>query len=157
VTATGDGAPADTVPPFTGEAHDVAIDVSVTTPSSSEQVWSGTLPTGEAWKVQLTRIYDSISFWPEVNGASQGSSSGSTVRRPAGQEFACCMPLNVITADPKAAAMRVTSSNGGRYTIPLHDLPGGDGLRIALLALPDGGGPAHADLIDADGNVLRSM
>jgi hypothetical protein len=148
--------PADTVPPFGGDVHDVKLDVSVTDPSPNDQIWSGTLPTGETWKVDVTRVFDSISMRPQINGLAQGLSSGSVVR-PAGQEFACCGPLNVVTADRTATAMRVTTNHGDRFTIPLHDLPGTGGLRVALIALADGGGPKLAELIDADSNVLETM
>jgi hypothetical protein len=53
--------------------------------------------------------------------------------------------------------MRVTTHNGDRFTVPLRDLPGTAGLRIALVALPDGGGPELAELIGASGNVLQSF
>ena len=46
---------------------------------------------------------------------------------------------------------------GDRFIIQLHDLPGTDGLRIAAIALPNGGGPQAAEVIDADGNVLETM
>jgi hypothetical protein len=51
-------------------------------------------------------------------------------------------------------ALRVLRSNGDRYTIPLHELPGTDGVRIALIAIPDG--TLLAELVDAIGNVLES-
>jgi hypothetical protein len=63
----------------------------------------------------------------------------------------------VITTDPNAAAMRVTTHDGDRFTIPLHNFPGTDGLRIAVVALPNGSGPQLAELLDADGNVLASQ
>ena len=43
--------------------------------------------------------------------------------------------------------------NGERYTIPLHELPGTDGVRVASIAIPDN---LLAELIDANGNVLQS-
>jgi hypothetical protein len=149
-------APAGTDPPFTGDVKDVAMDVSAIDTSPNEQTWSGTLPTGETWKVEVKRVFDSISMQPEVDGLPQGLSSGPVARQPGG-EFGCCTPLSVITADSNATALRVTTHDGDRFTIPLHDLPGTDGLRIALVALANGGGPQLAELLDADGNVLASQ
>jgi hypothetical protein len=150
------GPAADTVPPFVGEVHDVSITVSVVNSSPSDQVWSGTLPTGETWEVDVTTVFDSIATRPKVDGLPQGSEYGPLVRAQ-GQEFACCAPLNVVTANPDATAMRVTTHHGDRFIIPLHDLPGTDELRIALIALPSGEGPQLAELIDADGNILESL
>ena len=155
-TAPAEGVPPGTDPPFTGEVHDVDIDVSVANPSSNEQIWSGTLPTGETWKVDITRVFDSIAMKPEINGAGQGMSYGP-VLRAAGEELGCCGPISVITGDPNAAALRITTHQGDRFTIPLHDLPGTDGLRIAAIDLPNGGGPQAAELIDDRGNVLESL
>jgi hypothetical protein len=155
-TVPAEPAPAGTDPPFTGEVRDVSIDVAVTNPSANEQVWSGALPTGESWKVDVTRVFDSIAMKPEIEGVGQGMSYGPLVRT-AGQELGCCGPLSVVTADPNAAAMRVTTHTGERFSIPLHDLPNTDGLRIAAIALPNGSGPRAAELIDADGNVLETL
>ncbi len=154
-TVPAEPAPPGTDPPFQGEVHDVTIEVSVVDSSANEQVWSGTLPTGEAWKVDVTRVFDSLSLRPEVDGLDQGRSWGPLPRN-AGEEFDCCAPLNIVTADPTAAGMRVTTHDGDRFTIPLRDLPGTDGLRIALVALA-GGGPQLAELVDGEGNVLESM
>jgi hypothetical protein len=154
-TALAVEAPADTDPPFTGDVHDASTEVVVTNPSSNEQIWSGTFPTGEAWTVDVTRVFDSIAMTPEIDGAEQGTTYGP-LERPAGQEIGCCGPLNVITADPSAVALRVTTHDGDRLTIPLHDLPGTD-FRIAVIALAGGSGPQAAELIDADGNVLDSL
>ena len=154
-TAPAEGVPAGTDPPFTGDVHDVTVDVSVANPSANEQIWSGTLPTGEAWKVDISRVFDSIAIRPEINGAGQGMLLGPLVRA-AGEELGCC-PLSVVTADPNAAALRVTTHQGDRFTIPLHDLPGTDGLRIAVIALAGGGGPQAAEVIDDQGNVLESL
>jgi hypothetical protein len=154
-TVPAEPAPAGTDPPFTGEVRDVSVEVVVTNPSANEQVWSGTLPTGEAWKVDVTRVFDSIAMKAEIDGVEQGMLLGPLVRT-AGQELGCC-PLTVVSADPNAAAMRVTTHHGERFSIPLHELPGTDGLRIAAVALPSGSGPQRADLIDADGNVLESL
>ena len=155
-TAPAEGVPAGTDPPFTGDVHDVTIDVSVANPSANEQIWSGTLPTGEAWKVDISRVFDSIAMRPEINGAGQGMMYGPLVRA-AGEELGCCGPLSVITGDPTAAALRVTTHQGDRFIIQLHDLPGTDGLRIAAIALPNGGGPQAAEVIDDQGNVLESL
>jgi hypothetical protein len=138
-----------------GEPHDVTIDVSVAQPSANEQLWSGTFPTGETWSVKVVQLYDSISMWPAINGAAPGSMSGP-LRRDPGAEIGCCGPVSVVTANPKAAALRVLRHNGDRYTIPLHDLPGTDGLRLAVIALPESG-PQQAELIDSDGNVLEAL
>ena len=148
--------PPGTDPPFTGEVKDVSMDLVVTDTSANEQTWSGTLPTGENWKVEVKRVFDSISLQPEVDGVPQGMSYGP-VLRPTGQEIACCGPLNVITADSTATALRVTTHDGDRFTLPLHDLPGTGGLRIATVALANGSGPQLAELLDADGNVLASQ
>lgn len=156
-TVPAEAAPAaGTDPPFTGDVKDVSMDVAVTDTSPNEQTWLGTLPTGESWKVEVKRVFDSISMQPEVNGLPQGLSFGPVAKRP-GEEFGCCTPLSVITANSNATALRVTSHDGDRFTIPLHELPGTDGLRIALVALANGGGPQLAELIDVDGNVLASQ
>ena len=155
-TVPAEPVPPGTDPPFTGDVTDVSIDVAVTETSANEQTWSGTLPTGEPWKVEVKRVFDSISLQPEVDGVPQGMSYGP-VARPTDQEIACCAPLNVITADSNASALRVTTHDGDRFTIPLHELPGTDGLRIALVALANGGGPQLAELLDAAGNVLASQ
>jgi hypothetical protein len=155
-TAPAEPAPAGTDPPFTGDVRDVVIDVSVSNPSPSEQVWSGTLPSGETWEVDVTRVFDSIAMKPKVDGAGQGMTYGP-LARAAGQELGCCAPLNVITSDPNAKEMRVTTHRGDRFTIRLRDLPGTGGLRMAVIALPNGGGPQAAELIDGNGNVLRSL
>ncbi|MEY2523329.1 MAG: hypothetical protein QOJ66_1894, partial [Ilumatobacteraceae bacterium] len=102
------------------------------------------------------RVFDSISMQPEVDGLPQGLAYGPVARQP-GEEIGCCTPLSVITADSSATAMRVTTHDGDRFTIPLHDLPGTGGLRIAVVALANGSGPQLAELLDADGNVLASQ
>lgn len=109
------------------------------------------LPTGEAWSVDINWVYDSVAMQPAIDGVPQGSSYGPTARSP-GEEIGCCAPLNVITADPTAVAVRVTTNHGDRFSIPLRDLPGTDGLRVAVIALAGGGGPQRAELIDAAGN-----
>jgi hypothetical protein len=155
-TVPAEPAPAGTDPPFAGDVRDVVMDVTVAVPSPNEQIWSGTLPTGEAWSVDVTRVFDSIAMKPEVDGQPLGMSYGLLARSP-GQEIGCCGPLSVITADSTATALRVTTHTGDRFIIQLHDLAGTDGLRIAAIALPNGSGPQAAELIDADGNVLQTL
>ena len=155
-TVPAEPAPAaGTDPPFTGDVKDVSMEVAVTDTSANEQTWSGTLPTGETWKVEVKRVFDSISMQPEIGGLPQGLSFGPVAKQP-GEEFGCCTPLSVITADSNATAMRVTTHDGVRFTIPLHDLPD-TGQRIAVVALANGSGPQLAELLDADGNVLASQ
>jgi hypothetical protein len=155
-TVPAEPAPPGTDPPFIGDVRDVSVEITVTNPSANQQVWSGTLPTGETWKVDVTRVFDSIAMKPKINGSERGMSYGPLVRA-AGQELGCCGPLSVITADPTATALRVTTNTGERFAIQLHDLPGTDGLRIAVIALPSGGGPQAAELIDEDSNVLEAL
>jgi hypothetical protein len=142
----------DTIPPFTGVPHDAETDVSVTTPSANEQIWSGHLPSGD-WSVRVVRVFDDLSLWVTVGGQPRGMITGP-LARAAGQEIHCC-PINVVTANTDAVALRVVANDGARYIIPLHDLPGATDLRIAVLGLADG--VSSAELIDADGNVLESM
>ncbi|MEY2446043.1 MAG: hypothetical protein QOE00_2623 [Ilumatobacteraceae bacterium] len=155
-TVPAESAPPGTTPPFTGQPVDVTIDVVVSSPSTNEQIGSGVLPTGEAWKVLVTRVYDSMTMSEELNGLPVNGFWSGPVARPAGQEVSCC-PANVLTTDPKAVAFRVLRSNGDRYTIPLHDLPGAGGIRAAFISLPGGGAPQKAELLDAAGAVLQSM
>lgn len=155
-TVPAEPAPAGTDPPFTGDVRDVTMDVSVANPSPNEQIWSGTLPTGEAWSVDVNRVYDTIAMKPTIDGQPQGMSYGPLVRA-AGEELGCCGPLSVVTADPNATEMRVTTHNGDRFTIQLRDLPGAGGLRVAAIALQSGTGPQAAELIDDQGNVLESL
>jgi hypothetical protein len=68
-------------------------------------------------------------------------------------QVTCCSPM-AITKNPDAAALRVLLSDGDRYTIPLHDLPGTDGVRIAFIPIPDLA--PLTELVDATGNVLES-
>ncbi len=154
--ATAELVPPGTDPPFTGDVRDVTIDVAVANPSPNEQVWSGTLPTGEAWSVEVSRVFDSVALRGSVGGQPQGLTYGPLARSP-GQEIGCCGPLSAITADSTATGLRVTTNHGDRFTIPLHDLPDAGGLRIAVVALAGGGGPQRAELIDADGNVLQTL
>ncbi|HZX55757.1 MAG TPA: hypothetical protein VFE86_13805, partial [Ilumatobacteraceae bacterium] len=145
-----------TEPSFTGKVREVSVPVTVTNPSPNLQVWTGTLPNGQRWTVDVTRVFDSVAMKPATNGQAQGMSYGPLVRA-AGKELDCCNPVNVLTADPAAIALRVTTHTGARFAIPLHDLPGSDGVRIAVVALPNDDGPQAAEVIDKDGNVLESM
>ena len=52
--------------------------------------------------------------------------------------------------------MRIVRSNGDRYTIPLHDLPGVNGLRVAVLGLPGSSPERRIELIDTSGAVLEA-
>ena len=52
--------------------------------------------------------------------------------------------------------MRIVRSNGDRYTIPLHDLPGTNGLRVAALGLPGTSPERRIELIDANGSVIET-
>jgi hypothetical protein len=70
-----------------------------------------------------------------------------------GDQVSCCNPI-AITNNPQAAGLRILRSNGDRYTIPLHEMPGTGGVRVALIAIPDG--TLLAELIDTNGNVLES-
>jgi hypothetical protein len=94
-----------------------------------------------------------MSLRPVISGEPQGF---ETTLISSAQGLGC-YPVRVITADPNASGMRVTTATGDRFIVPLHDLPGADGLRIAVVALPNGGGPQRAELIDADGKVLQSL
>jgi hypothetical protein len=143
-------APSDTQPAFVGEPRDVAITVTVDDISSNEELWSGVLPTGETWTAKISRVYDRMDVRYSIDGSSQGNSFGISTE---GDQVSCCNPI-AITKDPKAASLRVLRSNGERYTIPLHELPGTGGVRVALIAIPDG--TFLAELLDANGNVLES-
>lgn len=144
--------PAETTPVI----HDVPIDVSVAVHSPTSQTWSGTLPTGEAWTLDMSRVFDTISFLGEVDGQSAGI-SGTAIDVKAGatriQGFDGGF---VVTANKQGSAMRIIRSNGDRYTIPLHDLPGTNGLRVAALALPGTSAERRIELVDAEGTVIQS-
>jgi hypothetical protein len=62
----------------------------------------------------------------------------------------------VVTADKRGSAMRIVRSNGDRYTIPFHDLPGVNGLRVAVLGLPGTSPERRIELIDANGVVVEA-
>ncbi len=145
--------PTDTAPPFVGEPRDVAITVSVDDVSNNEERWSGVLPSGESWDAKITRVYDRMDIRYSIAGDVAAELFGERIAPSAGNQVTCCSPL-AITKDPNAVALRVLRSNGERYTIPLHELPGTDGVRIALIAIPDE--TLLTELIDADGNVLES-
>lgn len=146
--------PAGTTPAFVGEPRDVAITVTVDDVSNNEQRWFGVLPTGESWTAEVTRVYDHIEMRSYASdGTLLASLTTSTDQVTRDGEVTCCSPT-AITKNPDAAALRVLLSDGDRYTIPLHDLPGTDGVRIAFLPIPDLA--PLTELIDANGNVLQS-
>ena len=146
-------APTDTAPSFAGEPRDVAITVKVDDVSANEERWSGVLPSGESWDAKIIRVYDRMDIQYSIDGNVVETSFGtSTAQATTSGQVMCCHPM-AITKDPKAVALRVLRSNGERYTIPLHELPGTDGVRVALIAIPDN---LLAELIDANGNVLQS-
>ena len=147
-------APVDTEPSFVGEPRDVAITVTVDDVSKTEQRWSGVLPTGESWSAKITRVYDHIEMRAYSNdGTVLESLSASTAQATGDGQVTCCGPM-AITKNPNAAALRVLLSNGNRYTIPLHELPGNDGVRTAFIPIPDLA--SLTELVDATGNVLQS-
>ena len=147
-------APVDTEPAFVGEPRDVAITVTVDDVSNTEQQWSGVLPTGESWSATITRVYDRMDIRYSSDGNLVETSGWTSTAQETGDgQVTCCNPM-AITKNPKAAALRVLRSNGDRYTIPLHELPGTDGERVALITIPDG--TFLAELVDASGNVLES-
>ena len=148
-------APAVTEPSFSVEPRDIAITVTVDDVSNTEQRWSGVLPTGESWNAKVTRVYDHI----EVHAYSSdgtllaGFTAFDIAQVTGDDQVTCCSPM-AITKNPDAAALRVLLSDGDRYTIPLHDLPGTDGARIAFIPIPDLA--PLTELVDANGNVLES-
>ena len=147
-------APVVTEPTFVGEPRDVATTVTVDDVSNNEQRWSGLLPTGESWSAEVTRVYDHIEMRSySSDGTLLASLTTSTAQVTGDGQVTCCSPI-AITKNPDAAALRVLLSDGDRYTIPLHDLPGIDGVRIAFLPIPDLA--PLTELIDANGNVLES-
>jgi hypothetical protein len=143
--------PTETAPTIAGGPRDVAITVKVDDVSPNDEKWSGVLPTGESWSVKVTRVYDRMNVRYEVGG-NVSSVFGLRTDPPTGTSIVCCHPT-AITNNPNATALRVLRSDGDRYTIPLHDLPGTGGVRVAFIALPDN---VLAELLDADGNVLES-
>jgi hypothetical protein len=147
-------APVVTEPTFVGEPRDVAITVTVDDVSNTEQRWSGVLPTGESWSAEVTRVYDHIEMRSySSDGTLLASLTTSTAQVTGDGQVTCCSPM-AITKNPGAAALRVLLSDGDRYTIPLHDLPGADGVRIAFIPIPDLA--LLTELVDANGNVLES-
>ena len=155
--ATVGTSPVATTPAETTTAiHDVPIDVSVTVHSPTSQTWSGTLPTGEPWSLDLSRVFDTISILGEVDGQSAGISGTTMNVRDGATRIQGFDGGFVVTANKQGSAMRISRSNGDRYTIPLHDLPGTNGLRVAALALPGTSAERRIELIDADGTVIQS-
>jgi hypothetical protein len=145
--------PVDSEPLFEGEPRDVAIAVTVDDVSSNEQRWSGVLPSGESWSAKITHVYDRIDVRYFIDGNVVASSFGMSIAATTGDQVTCCNPM-AITRNPNSASLRVLRSNGERYTIPLHELPGSGGVRVALIAIPDG--TLLSELMDASGNVLES-
>jgi hypothetical protein len=143
-------APSDTQPAFVGEPRDVAVTVKVDDVSSNEEQWSGALPTGETWTAKISRVYEQMDVRYSIDGIAAGGIFGMSTQ---GDQVSCCNPI-AITNNPQAASLRVLRSNGDRYTIPLHEMPGTGGVRVALIAIPDG--TFLVELIDANGNVLES-
>ncbi|MEK7414195.1 MAG: hypothetical protein AAB263_12845, partial [Planctomycetota bacterium] len=117
--------------------RDVAITVTVDDVSNNEQRWSGSLPTGESWTAKITRVYDRMDVRYSIDGTLMESSFGTSTAFAGDNQVTCCNPM-AMTKNPNAVSLRVLRSNGDRYTIPLHELPGTDGVRIALIAIPDG-------------------
>ena len=154
--ATGTAPPAtpvDTEPALVGAPRDLAITVTVDDVSNTEQQWSGVLPTDQPWSAKVTRVYDHIEMRSySSDGTPLASLTGSIDQLIGGGQVTCCSPM-AITKNPKATAMRVLLPNGDRYTIPLHGLPGTDGVRIAFIPMPDA---TLTELVDATGNVLES-
>jgi hypothetical protein len=145
--------PTDTQPSFVGEPRDVDISATVDDVSTNEERWTGVLPTGESWSAKITRVYDRMDVRYSIDGNLIESSFGESTAFAGDNVVTCCNPM-AMTKNPKAVALRVLRSNGDRYTIPLHELPGTDGVRIALIAIPDG--TLLAELVDATSNVLES-
>lgn len=139
--------------PSQGEVRDVDVAVSVVDVSDNEQRWSGVLPTGETWSADVLRLYDLVDVRMSIDGIYAGGSYGTQISWATNGVVACCSPM-AITTDPDAVALRVVRSNGDRYTIPLHELPGTDVVRIALF--PFSGDDTQAELVDADGIVIES-
>jgi hypothetical protein len=145
--------PSDTQPSFVGDPRDVAVTVKVDDVSPNEEQWSGALPTGESWTANITRVYEQMDIRYSIDGKLVESGFGTSTKPPTGTSVSCCNPI-AITNNPQAASLRVLRSNGDRYTIPLHEMPGTGGVRVALIAIPDG--TFLAELIDVNGNVLES-
>ena len=145
--------PSDTRPSFVGEPRDVAVTVTVDDISANEEQWSGVLPTGESWTARISRVYEQMDVRYLIDGKLVESGFGTSTGPPTGTSVSCCNPI-AITNNPQATSLRVLRSNGDRYTVPLHELPGTGGVRVALIAIPDG--TLLAELIDTNGNVLES-
>ncbi len=147
-------APVDTEPAFVGAPRDRPITVTIDDVSNTEQRWSGVLPTGQPWSAKVTRVYDHIEMRSySSDGTVLASLTGSIDQLIGGGQVTCCSPM-AITKNPNATAMRTLLPNGDRYTIPLHDLPGTDGVRIAFIPIPDLA--PLTELVGANGNVLES-
>ena len=148
--------PQNTIAPTNPEVRDVPVEVSVAVKSANEQTWSGVLPTGEKWSLDLSRVFNTMSLLGDVDGQSAGISP-LVVNFPSdGTILQGFDGGAVVTADERATAMRIVRSNGDRYTIPLHDIPGTNGLRIAVLGLPGNSPEVRIEMIDADAHVIES-
>ena len=146
--------PTATEPSFVGAPRDVAVTVSVDDVSSNEERWSGVLPTGESWDAKITRVYDRMNIRYSIDGNVVETGFGmSTSQATTSGQVICCNPM-AMTKNPLATSLRVLRSTGERYTIPLHEMPGTDGVRVALIAIPDG--TLLTELVDANGTVLES-
>jgi hypothetical protein len=143
----------DSQPTFAGEPRDVAASVTVDDVSSNEEEWSGVLPTGESWTANISRVYDRMDIRYSIDGKLVETGFGTSTQPPTGTSVSCCNPI-AVTNNPQAASLRVLRSNGDRYTIPLHEMPGTGGVRVALIAIPDG--TLLAELIDTNGTVIES-
>ena len=147
-------APVGPEPVFVGAPRDRPITVTIDDVSNTEQRWSGVLPTGQRWSAKVTRVYDHIEMRSySSDGTVLANVIGSIDQLIGGGQVTCCSPM-AITKNPNAVAMRVLLSNGDRYTIPLHDLPGTKGVRIAFVPIPDLS--PLTELVDASGNTLES-
>jgi hypothetical protein len=144
--------PAETLPAFTGTPHDSPIDIVVETMSEYEQIWTETRPGEEPWTFHVLRLFDQVLV--DAREGDSGVSISPSWPPAEGVPQILCCPATVLTDDPQVAALRIVLNTGERYTIPLHDLPGVAGVRIAV-----GGGISTVqtiDLIDADGNIVES-
>ena len=154
VAVIGTAPPSAATDTSVGTPHDLDITVKVTDVSDNEQRWSATLPNGQTWESVILRVFDQRTISTYIDGQLISTDYGSLTVVPPGQQASCC-PATAFTDDPDADALRVQLSNGDRYTIPLHELPGTDGKRIALLGLSSDV-VVLTEVIDNDGNVLSA-
>ncbi|HWM21801.1 MAG TPA: hypothetical protein VNO51_19065 [Ilumatobacteraceae bacterium] len=160
-SADDDEPPADTValaPVVT--PVDVAMTVDVVEKSSTETTFSGTLPEGTPWSVDVVAVADNLRIELFDDGAGGGGFSirdlGTLDQRAftiaGGGEM---MAIAATVDNPDAATMRVTRRSGDRYTVDFHELRGKPGVRIAAVAVPDNDF-ALAEVLDATGQVIES-